>query len=71
MDEKFKKICACGALAVIVYGTIPLCEKCLFDFPSHYHLPTENRSTTTSIAISGDSISGISTSATTTQPSHM
>lgn len=66
MDERFKKVCAYGALITIIYGLISLRKD--YFYGKYDHLPTENRSTTTSIAVRSVSISGISTSATTTQP---
>ena len=65
MDNNFKKLCACGALAIVIYSSTPLCKKCLQE--KHIDLPKEDYTTTTQFSTQSISVSGIYRSAITTQ----
>lgn len=61
MNDDFKKICVCGALAITVYGFTPLCMDCLGE--RHTDLPRDSYVTAMrSIYVS--SISGTTTTIT-------
>lgn len=61
MNDEFKKVCICGALAIVVYNSTPLCKNCLFE--KYTDLPSENRPLT--IYFSNQIVASISGTATT------
>lgn len=74
MNDEFKKLCACGALSIIIYGSTPLCKKCLEE--RHIDLPQENyvnkiSFSTTSTTTSTYYVIGTSGTTTTMQPPYM
>lgn len=64
MNDKLKKLCACGALAITIYGVSSICKNCLAT--PYSDLPVQDYSTATSVSVRSVAVSGISDTATTT-----